>query len=46
MTLLKKINTKGITVLTVTHDYQLVRQVPARILQIKDGKIFDVALKN
>ncbi|NTV45711.1 MAG: cell division ATP-binding protein FtsE [Chlorobiales bacterium] len=46
MTLLKKINAKGITVLTVTHDYQLVRQIPARILQIKDGKIFDVALKN
>lgn len=45
MGLLKKINQRGITVLTVTHDYSLVQKIPGRILQIKDGKIFDVALK-
>lgn len=45
MGLLKKINQRGITVLTVTHDYSLVQKIPGRILQIKDGQIFDVALK-
>ncbi len=45
MGLLKKINQRGITVLTVTHDYSLVQKIPGRILQIKDTRIFDVALK-
>ncbi|ACF13038.1 ABC transporter-related protein [Chloroherpeton thalassium ATCC 35110] len=45
MSLIKKINLRGITVLTVTHDYNLVKKIPARILQIKDGKIFDVQFK-
>jgi len=45
MKLLEKINKRGITVLTVTHDYNLVKRIPARILQIKNGKIFDVQFK-
>jgi len=46
MKLLKKINQSGITVLVVTHDYNLVMKEPAKILQIKDGQVFEVSLKN
>ncbi|MFQ3609570.1 MAG: ATP-binding cassette domain-containing protein [Chloroherpetonaceae bacterium] len=37
MSLLKKISLKGISVVVVTHDYNIVKQVPGRILRLKDG---------
>ncbi len=43
MRLLRKINLKGITVVMVTHDYNLVRQMPARTLHVEDGKVSDVS---
>ena len=45
MELLTKINMRGTAVLMATHNYDLVRQYPARIVQLKDGKLMDVELK-
>jgi ABC-type ATPase involved in cell division len=28
-----------------THNYELVRKYPARIVQLKEGKLFDVELR-
>ncbi len=43
--LLKEINTRGTAVVMATHNYELVRRLNERIMQVKDGKIFDVELK-
>jgi cell division transport system ATP-binding protein len=43
MQLLRKIHLKGITVVVVTHDYNMVQQMPARTLMVKDGKITEVS---
>jgi len=43
--LLKDINTRGTAVVMATHNYELVRKVRERILQVKNGKVFDVELK-
>jgi cell division transport system ATP-binding protein len=43
--LLKTINTRGTAVIMATHNYELVRKVHERILQVKAGKVFDVELK-
>ncbi len=45
MELLMKINMRGTAILMATHNYELVRRYPARIVQLKDGKLFDVELK-
>lgn len=42
MELLKTINNRGMSVLMVTHDYEIVRRFPFRTVQIKDGKMEDV----
>jgi len=42
MMLLKKISLKGISVVVVTHDYNIVKQVPARTLRLKNGVLEDV----
>lgn len=44
MELITKINMRGTAVLMATHNYDLVRQYPARIVQLKDGKLLDVEL--
>lgn len=43
--LLKNINTSGTAVIMATHNYDLVRRTDERILQIKDGKVFEVEMK-
>jgi cell division transport system ATP-binding protein len=43
--LLKEINTRGTAVVMATHNYELVRRLNERILQVKDGKLFEVELK-
>ncbi len=43
--LLKDINTRGTAVVMATHNYDLVRKVNERILQIRDGKVYEVELK-
>jgi cell division transport system ATP-binding protein len=43
--LLKDINTRGTAIVMATHNYELVRKVRERILQVKQGKVFDVELK-
>ncbi|MEK6757304.1 MAG: cell division ATP-binding protein FtsE [Bacteroidota bacterium] len=45
MELLKKINMRGTAVLMATHNYELVKKYPARIVKLKDGKLFEVELK-
>lgn len=44
--LLLDINHKGTAVLMTTHNYDLVRKAQGRILQIKDGLVREVQLKN
>jgi cell division transport system ATP-binding protein len=39
MDILKQINNRGMAVLMVTHNYDLVRKFPNRTLRIKDGRL-------
>ncbi len=43
--LLKDINTRGTAIVMATHNYDLVRKVHERILQIKNGKVYEVEMK-
>ncbi len=45
MELLKKINMRGTAILMATHNYELVRRYTARIVQLKEGKLFEVELR-
>jgi len=45
MKLLRQINTRGTAIVMATHNYELVRRMNGRIMQIKGGKVFDVELK-
>lgn len=45
MELLKKINMRGTAVLMATHNYDLVRKYPARVVQLKDGRLFEIEIK-
>jgi cell division transport system ATP-binding protein len=45
MELLKKINMRGTAVMMATHNYDLVRKYPARVIQLKDGKLVDIEIK-
>ncbi len=45
MELLKKINMRGTAILMATHNYELVRRYPARIVQLKEGRLFEVELR-
>jgi cell division transport system ATP-binding protein len=40
--LLENINTRGTAVIMATHNYNLVRKMHERILQLKDGKLVEV----
>jgi cell division transport system ATP-binding protein len=43
--LLKTINTRGTAVIMATHNYELVRRMNERILQVREGKVYDVELR-
>jgi len=43
--LLETINTRGTAVVMATHNYDLVRKMNERIVQVKDGKLYDVVMK-
>jgi cell division transport system ATP-binding protein len=43
--LLKDINTRGTAIVMATHNYEMVRKVNERILQIKNGKVYEVEMK-
>jgi cell division transport system ATP-binding protein len=45
MDLLTKINMRGTAILMATHNYDLVKKYPARVVQLKDGKLCDVDMK-
>lgn len=44
MELFQKINDRGMAVLMVTHNYDIVRQFPHRTLKLDDGKISEIGL--
>lgn len=43
--LLRKVNSRGTAIFFATHNYELVRKLPARIVQLKKGKLMEVELK-
>jgi cell division transport system ATP-binding protein len=45
MDILTKINMRGTAILMATHNYDIVKKYPARVIQLKDGKLFDVEMK-
>jgi cell division transport system ATP-binding protein len=45
MDVLGKINMRGTAILMATHNYELVRKYKARIVQLKEGKLHEVELK-
>jgi cell division transport system ATP-binding protein len=45
MELLTKINMRGTAVLMATHNYELVKKYPARVVQLKDGKLAEIEMK-
>ncbi len=46
MELLRKINMRGTAILMSTHNYELVKKYPARIVQLVDGSLSEVELKS
>ena len=42
MELLMKINMRGTSVLMATHNYEIVKKYPARIVQLKEGRLVEV----
>lgn len=45
MELMTRINMRGTAVLMATHNYDLVKKYPARVVQLKDGRLQEVDLK-
>jgi len=45
MELLTKINMRGTAILMATHNYDLVKKYPARVVQLKGGKLLEVEMK-
>ena len=45
LNLLKTINTRGTAIVMATHNYDLVRKMNERIVQVKEGKVFDVVMR-
>ncbi|MBM2841427.1 MAG: Cell division transport system ATP-binding protein [Bacteroidetes bacterium] len=45
LNLLKNIHTGGTAVVMATHNYDLVRKMNERIVQVKNGKLYDVEMK-
>jgi cell division transport system ATP-binding protein len=43
--LLQDINTRGTAVIMATHNYELVRRLNERIMQVRDGNIYEVELR-
>jgi cell division transport system ATP-binding protein len=45
MELMTRINMRGTAVLMATHNYDLVKKYPARVVQLKDGHLQEVEIK-
>jgi len=43
--ILKKINSRGVSVIFATHNYEIVKRHTAKIIKIDDGKAYKVTLK-
>jgi len=46
MDILKQINLRGMAVLMVTHNYELVRQYPHRTIKLQKGRLVEVDVSN
>jgi len=46
MNLLKVINNRGMTVLMVTHDYEVIKNHPFRTIRIQDGKLQEISVES
>jgi cell division transport system ATP-binding protein len=46
MDLLKVINNRGMAVLMVTHDYDVIKKHPFRTIRIHDGKLEEISIEN
>lgn len=46
MELLQQINNRGMSVLMITHDHQIVKKYPARTLRLKEGKLTELEIKD
>jgi cell division transport system ATP-binding protein len=44
LNLLKNINTRGTAVVMATHNYDLVKKMHERVVQVQNGKLFDVEI--
>ena len=45
MDLLMKINMRGTAILMATHNYDIVKRYPARVVQLKEGRLLEVELQ-
>jgi len=45
MELLTKINMRGTAILMATHNYDLVKKYPARVVQLKEGQLIELEMK-
>ena len=45
LTILKKINSRGTSVIFATHNYELVRKIDAKIIRLDNGKAVKVVIK-
>ncbi|MDH7605647.1 MAG: ATP-binding cassette domain-containing protein, partial [Melioribacter sp.] len=45
LSILKKINSRGTTVIFATHNYELIRSFDTKIIKLEDGKAVKVILK-
>jgi len=43
--ILKKINSRGTSVILATHNYELVRKFNARIVKLENGKAYKVVIR-
>lgn len=46
MELLQQINNRGMSVLMITHDHQIVKKYPARTIRLKEGKLTELEIKD
>lgn len=45
MTILKRINQRGTAVICATHNYELVKKYPAKIIKLENGKAYKAVMK-
>jgi cell division transport system ATP-binding protein len=46
MELLQQINNRGMSVLMITHDHQIVKKYPAKTLRLQDGNLSEISISD